>query len=152
MATRIRKNGSNSPVHQFLTGAHQISEYLNNACERAGVSLPLARALQCLADSDEPVTPTEVSRELGRSPAATSELVKRLVNSGWITADLDPSDRRSFQLVLTGSGRAKFNGVSAVLDQAEVAITRSYGKRKLIDLASSVDSLVEQISGARIQG
>jgi DNA-binding MarR family transcriptional regulator len=116
------------------------------------VSLPIARVLQFLGDSDEPVTPTEVSRELGRSPAATSELVKRLVNSGWITADLDPSDRRSFHLALTRSGRSKFNDVTAVLDDVEISIARLYGKRKLIDLASSVDSLVEQLKGNRIQG
>ncbi len=147
--TRTSPSASNSVIHRVLIGSHQISEYLNSACEQAGVSLPLARALQFLADADGPVTPTELSRELGRSPAATSELVKRLVNSEQITADVDPNDRRSFQLALTRAGRSKWNDVRSVLDDAETSITRRYGKRKLVELAGAVDELVAKLNGTR---
>ncbi len=149
MATRTRNRASNSAIHRILIGSHKISEYLDSACQQVGVSLPLARALQFLADADGPVTPTELSRELGRSPAATSELVKRLVTKGQITANVDPIDRRSFQLALTRTGRSKWNGVRSVLDDAEASITRRYGKRKLVDLAGAVDEVVAKMNDAR---
>ena len=148
MSTRSQSNGKTDIViHRVLIGSHQVSEYLNSACERAGVSLPLARALQFLAEAEGAVTPTELSRELGRSPAATSELVKRLVNSEQITADLDPNDRRSFQLALTSRGHSKWDEVRAVLEAAEASITRSYGKRQLADLAGAMDDLAATLNG-----
>ena len=129
-------------------GSHQVSEYLNSACERAGVSLPLARALQFLAEAEGPVTPTELSRELGRSPAATSELVKRLVNSDQITAEINPNDRRSFQLALTSHGRSNWQDVRAELQAAEASLTRRYGKRQLAELAGAMDDLTAVLNGA----
>jgi len=149
MSTRSQTNGKTDLViHRVLIGSHQVSEYLNSACERAGVSLPLARALQFLAEADGPVTPTELSRELGRSPAATSELVKRLVNSDQITAEIDPNDRRSFQLALTGCGRSKWQGVRAELEAAEAFLIRRYGKRQLTELAGAMDELTAALNGA----
>ncbi len=149
MSTRSQSNGQTDLViHRVLIGSHQVSEYLNSACERAGVSLPLARALQFLAEAEGPVTPTELSRELGRSPAATSELVKRLVNSDQITADIDPNDRRSFQLALTSRGRSRWQGVREELEAAEASLTRRYGKRQLADLAGAMEDLAAVLNGA----
>jgi DNA-binding MarR family transcriptional regulator len=102
----------------------------------------LARALQFLAGSTEPVTPTQLSRELGRSPAATSELIKRLVKTSQITADVDPDDRRSFKLVLTQAGHAKWNEVRGALQQAEAVIEGGYGGGRLEALAGELDELV----------
>lgn len=149
MSTRSQTNGKTDLViHRVLIGSHQVSEYLNSACERAGVSLPLARALQFLAEANGPVTPTELSRELGRSPAATSELVKRLVNSDQITAEIDPNDRRSFRLELTGRGRSKWQGVRAELEAAEAFLIRRYGKRQLTELAGAMEELTAALNGA----
>ena len=126
-----------------------MQEHLNSACEDAGVSLPLARALQVLAASKSTVTPTALSRELGRSPAATSELVKRLVNGGHITADIDSNDRRSFLLALTSAGRRKWEEVRPVLERAEAAVEKAYGKQRLAQLAGAVDELVDRVEASR---
>jgi len=134
-----------SALHRILTGSHRIAEHLSSACEQAGVSLPLGRALQFLAGAEGPVTPTQLSRELGRSPAATSELVKRLVNDEQITADVDPTDRRSFHLAITPAGRARWNEVRRFLVAAEDAVERDYGKRRLNELASDVEELARML-------
>ncbi len=109
------------------------------------MSLPLARALQFLAAADGPITPTQLSRELGRSPASTSELVKRLVNAAHINADVDPHDRRSFKLTLTRAGHARWKQVRPAIESVETAIERGYGKRRLAQLVGSVDDLVATI-------
>ncbi len=131
-----------STIHRLLVGSHRLAGHLNSACDEAGVSLPLARALQFLAGATEPVTPTQLSRELGRSPAATSELIKRLVKTEQITADVDPDDRRSFKLMLTEAGHAKWNEVRGALQQAEAVIESGYGGRRLEALAGELDQLV----------
>ena len=131
-----------STIHRLLVGSHRLAGHLNSACDEAGVSLPLARALQFLAGATEPVTPTQLSRELGRSPAATSELIKRLVKTEQITADVDPDDRRSFKLMLTEAGHAKWNEVRGALQQAEAVIESGYGGRRLEALAGELDELI----------
>lgn len=131
-----------STIHRLLVGSHRLAGHLNSACDEAGVSLPMARALQFLAGATEPVTPTQLSRELGRSPAATSELIKRLVRFEQITADVDPDDRRSFRLMLTDAGRAKWNEVRDALQKAEAVIERGYGGRRLEALAGELDELI----------
>ena len=131
-----------STIHRLLVGSHRLAGHLNTACDQAGVSLPLARALQFLAGAHEPVRPTQLSRELGRSPAATSELIKRLVNSQQITADVDPNDRRSFLLMLTDAGRAKWHEVQGSLQHAEANIESGYGGQRLEALAGELDELV----------
>ncbi len=131
-----------STIHRLLVGSHRLAGHLNSACDDAGVSLPMARALQFLAGATEPVTPTQLSRELGRSPAATSELIKRLVRSEQITADVDPDDRRSFLLMLTDDGRAKWDEVRGALQQAESVIESGYGDRRLEALAGELDELI----------
>ena len=73
--------------------------------------------------------------------------MKRLVNSEQITADVDPNDRRSFQLALTSRGHSKWDEVRAVLEAAEASITRSYGKRQLADLAGAMDDLAATLNG-----
>ena len=131
-----------STIHRLLVGSHRLAGHLNSACDQAGVSLPLARALQFLAGAHEPVRPTQLSRELGRSPAATSELIKRLVNSQQITADVDPEDRRSFLLMLTDAGHAKWQEVQGSLQHAEATIESGYGGQRLEALAGELDELV----------
>ena len=131
-----------STIHRLLVGSHRLAGHLNTACDHAGVSLPLARALQFLSGVSEPVTPTQLSRELGRSPAATSELIKRLMKASQITADVNPDDRRSFQLMLTEAGYAKWAEVRDSLQQAEATIERDYGGRRLEALAGEIDQLV----------
>ena len=131
-----------STIHRLLVGSHRLAGHLNTACDEAGVSLPMARALQFLAGASEPVTPTQLSRELGRSPAATSELIKRLVKTEQITADVDPDDRRSFKLMLTAAGHGKWNEVRGALQHAEAVIERGYGGGRLEALAGELDELI----------
>lgn len=144
----IAGNSPDSRVHRILVAAHVLSESLNSACEQAGVSLPLARAFQILATSKKPVTPTELSRGLGRSPAATSELIKRLVNAGHITADVDAADRRSFRLALTAAGRRKWEQVRSSLEQAEAMVEKACGKQKMSQLAGAIDEMAARLKAS----
>ena len=143
---QARRSGlTDLAIHRVLIGSHRVADYLNAACERAGVSLPIARAVQVIAEGEPPVTPMQVSRGVGRGPAAISDVLKRLLNAGYITVDVDPQDRRSFHLKLTRKGRTKWDAVGAELAAAETLITVRYGKQRLAELADAMGDLVSKL-------
>ena len=64
------------------------------------------------------------------------------MRSEQITADVDPNDRRSFQLMLTDAGRTKWTEVRDALHRAEAVIESGYGGRRLEALAGELDELI----------
>ena len=121
--------------------SHQVSDRINAACEKTGMSLALARALQFISVAEESVTPSELSEELGRSPAATSALIKRLLKDESIVVVVDPNDRRSFRISLTELGTAKWQQVEPVLMDVEARINGDYGIKRLKTLAADFSDL-----------
>lgn len=105
------------------------------------MSLALARALQFISMAEESVTPSELSEELGRSPAATSSLIKRLLRDESVVVVVDPNDRRSFRISLTEQGMEKWEQVEVVLADVEIKIIDDYGVRRLKTLASELGDL-----------
>jgi len=105
------------------------------------VSLPLARALQFISLAENSVTPSELSDELGRSPAATSSLIKRLITDESIVVLVDPNDRRSFRISLTKLGIEKWRQIEPVLIDLETTINGDYGVKRLNSLAADLGDL-----------
>ncbi len=132
-------------VHRLLTGSHRIAEYLNAVCERAGVTLSVARALQYLAETRGTRTPTQLARTIGRTPASVSELIKRMLRQGYMTAEVDPDDRRSFILGLTEQGHAKWAEVRDALKQAEEAVAGSFGPSEFEQVADGIERLAANL-------
>lgn len=120
---------------------HQVSDQINSACEKTGMSLALARALQFISGSKDSVTPSELAEELGRSPAATSSLIKRLLKDESVVAVVDPTDRHSFRITLTQHGLKKWQQVEPVLRDVESKINGTYGVKRLQSLASELGHL-----------
>jgi len=121
--------------------AHQVSDQLNTACAKTGMSLALARALQFISGSAGPVTPSELAEELGRSPAATSSLIRRLLTDESVLVDVDPNDRRSFRITLTEHGLSEWGKVEPVLCGVEEKVKGDYGIGRLKSLVSELGDL-----------
>ncbi|EQD66637.1 Bacterial regulatory protein, MarR, partial [mine drainage metagenome] len=62
-------------------------------------------------------TPSLLSRVTGITLPATSELIDRLVGQGWVVRSPSPTDRRSYRLELTDSGREAYRGSAGTLHQ-----------------------------------
>lgn len=60
--------------------------------------------------------PGDLARALGLGVAGTSSVVDKLVRSGFVRRDPDPSDRRSLNLGLTPAGRHAHEWVEEQLD------------------------------------
>jgi len=54
----------------------------------------------------EPVTPTALSAETGLPPTTVRDYIRRLIESGDVSKTPNPSDGRSYHLVLTAKGRS----------------------------------------------
>ena len=131
----------NSVLHNLLVQAHQVSDQINSAFQKIGVSLPLARALQFVAMAENSVTPSELAEELGRSPAATSSLIKRLMGDESVLVTVDSDDRRSFRITITEQGLAKWRQVEPVLKEVEATVNGDYGVARLKALAADMGDL-----------
>ena len=131
----------NSVLHKLLVQAHQVSDQINSACEKTGMSLAMARTLQFIASSEDSVTPSELSEGLGRSPAATSSLIKRLISDESVEVLVDPDDRRSFRISLTKVGMKKWRNIEPVLIDVESKISGGYGVNRLKSLAADLGDL-----------
>ncbi len=74
----------------------------------SGLRIPQFRLLDLL-DEKGPLTVTEISNLMDVTRATVSVMVNELIRAGVLITDENPSDRRSFHLSLTESGRNKLN-------------------------------------------
>ncbi len=132
-------------IHRVMTGSHLFHEHNNAACERAGVTLGIARALEYLAETQGTRTPTVLARTLERRPASVSPLISRMLENGYITAVTDPDDRRSVILGLTDKGQAKWAEVRDPLKQAENAIAARFGPSRIDQLADEFQTIAADL-------
>lgn len=86
----------------------------------AAVTLPQLRVL-VLASTGAPLSVAGVAGSLGVHPSNATRTVDKLVTSGYLDRQEDPSDRRLVRLTLTGAGRAL---VEAVNEHRRDAISR----------------------------
>ncbi|ONI71732.1 hypothetical protein BWI15_16425 [Kribbella sp. ALI-6-A] len=97
----------------------------------ASVALPL----RILALSEEPVTPRELARRLGRDPSTASLTADKLEAAGLIARRPHPDDGRKRVLVLTDRGRQLWSDMRDRLHESAVfeRLTRPE-QRQLLDL------------------
>ncbi|GAA1559546.1 MarR family transcriptional regulator [Kribbella lupini] len=97
----------------------------------ASVALPL----RILALSEEPVTPRDLARRLGRDPSTASLTADKLEDAGLIARRPHPDDGRKRVLVLTDRGRQLWSAMRDRLHESGVfeRLTRPQ-QRQLLDL------------------
>jgi DNA-binding MarR family transcriptional regulator len=96
------------------------------------------------------VAASQLIRELGVSKQAASQLVDTLVVRGYLTRQLDASDRRRIALELTGRGRAAAVAVRDGVDAVDAALAERLSpeelrglRRGLVELISIKEELEE---------
>ncbi len=67
-------------------------------------------------------TPSILSRATGITLPATSELIDRLVAQGWVVRTPSPTDRRSYRLELTDTGRETCRGSTATIQRTMASL------------------------------
>jgi DNA-binding MarR family transcriptional regulator len=76
--------------------------------------------LNILAGEDG-ITHTEVSKRLQISPAATTKVIKRMEEGGYLSREADPSDDRVSRVFLSDKGRAAYGEIDAAFRRLDEA-------------------------------
>ena len=99
-------------MDEFYITYRQISQLMETGFERTDVSFPQFRVLMHLyfcewAGNCEGLNPSEISEHEGTRRNTISALIRGLEEEGLVERQLDPDDRRRFNIRLTNAGRQK---------------------------------------------
>jgi DNA-binding MarR family transcriptional regulator len=109
-------------VPRIHRATHRIGLYLADLRE-FGLSQGEAHILAQLAASS-PATITDLHRGLAHKRSTLTSILDRLVDRGFVTRDVGPSDRRTFVITPTAKGRRVAKQVHDHLTDLERAIAR----------------------------
>ena len=105
-----------------MLALHRTTHYTLHALSSALADLNLTaaeiNALANLADRGA-LNVSELSAESGTRATTLTGVLDRLENRGYLTRELDPTDRRSFRLPLTEAGRAVAGRIQAAVAALE---------------------------------
>lgn len=100
--------------------------------------------LLCLADAPG-VSQRTLGRRLGLDRTTIGQLAEDLESDGWIVREIDPGDRRNFQLHLTEPGNERLPEVAATARAVQTEILSALADQRaqqlLDDLRLVLDSL-----------
>ena len=97
---------------------HHTLHALSSALTDLNLTAAEINALANLADRGA-LNVRELSAETGTRATTLTGVLDRLENRGYLTRELDPADRRSFRLPLTGAGQAVAARVLAAIAEVE---------------------------------
>ncbi len=83
----------------------------------AGLSMPQMFALRYIHHHRQ-TNISDLARALGITPAAASQLLRRLVEQGYVVREENPADRRNKRLLLTPEGETILQSVASPSDGA----------------------------------
>jgi DNA-binding MarR family transcriptional regulator len=99
----------------------RVGAYLDRALEGTGLR-PVEYAVYSLMLEAGPRTPSELAAALGVPPSTMSGYIRPMLERGHAKRIPNPSDGRSFRVVLTDRGRAVQRQVQPAFSQADRAI------------------------------
>ena len=97
---------------------HRTLHALSSALAGENLSAAEINALANLGEGGT-LNVRELSEQTGTRASTLTGILDRLENRGYLTRELDPADRRSFRLPLTGAGQAVAARVLAAIAEVE---------------------------------
>ncbi len=116
-----------SPLHK---ASRQISVYLEAHTRALGVSPAEGHVLTYLRGY-APAPVGELVRVFGLKQSTLTSMLDRLERSGLVRREVNPEDRRSFLVHLTGHGRRLTDRLNRVLADLEGAIREQVSAREV---------------------
>ena len=116
-----------------------------------GISLARFDLLSQLERAGGGLTMSEVSRRMMVSNGATTSLVDRLVEDGFVLREAHPEDRRTTLLHLTDQGRKRFLAMAGDHEQWVVSLLVGLDKTAKQDLLSGLSVLKHHLENLEAQ-
>jgi MarR family transcriptional regulator, organic hydroperoxide resistance regulator len=85
----------------------------------------------------------ELASDTATKPTTLTSVLDRLTGRGYVARELDPSDRRSFRVSLTASGRRVADAVAAAVDDLERTALASISDTDLAGFLAATHALTE---------
>jgi MarR family transcriptional regulator, organic hydroperoxide resistance regulator len=98
--------------HLQVTAARLRAEADRRCIEQAGITTAQAAALAVIYEQPG-VSQRELARALRQTEPSITTLVRRLIAAGLVDRNVDPSDGRARELVVTASGAAALRSVDS---------------------------------------
>ena len=124
-----------------LANAYRSRMLRDGTVERTGLTLPDRSTLMVLGQF-EPTTARDLSKRMDINPGTISVYVQRLVERGLVRRTQDESDRRTWWLALTESGRTAYR---ETIDGA-AAYTRDFLQPLTAEQQSALHGLMLKIA------
>lgn len=85
----------------------EVNNYIESELNKRGIDglvVSHGNILDTLYDNDGKLTMKEISEGINRSKSTVTQLVDKLLKSGYVTKEIDPFDKRYTYIVLTEKG------------------------------------------------
>jgi DNA-binding MarR family transcriptional regulator len=131
---------------QLVAAIERATHLLSLHLEReTGVTQAEAHILARLGRGG-PSSPSELHRLFGHTRSTVTSVLDRLEARGYVKRDVNPSDRRSFVISLTRSGKTAAARVLHVVDDLEGRIGKAASPRDLEGLAAVLAALENELA------
>jgi DNA-binding MarR family transcriptional regulator len=134
------------PPAGIVTALHQATHVTLHvlAARLSGLGLTAAEQNVLAVLADGRTRPAgELARDTGTRPTTLTSVLDRLERRDLLTRQLDPADRRSFLIVLTGSGRRCAAVVQSAVSDLERAVAARVSAAELAGFLAVVQALTE---------
>ena len=136
----ISENGLPGIVLALQRTTHHTLHVLSGALDDLNLGAAEINVLANLADRGA-LNVRELSAETGSRATTLTGILDRLENRGYLTRELDPTDRRSFRLPLTEAGQAVAGRVRAAVADLERDATARLSKTQIAGFHAVVAAL-----------
>jgi DNA-binding MarR family transcriptional regulator len=128
-----------SPLHK---ASRQITLDLEKSCDGWGVS-PSESHLLSYLKSYAPCPIAEILRVFGYKPSTMTSMLERLADDGLIERDIDPDDRRSILVSLTGKGQRLATRINEAVKDLEDRIASHVNEREMAGFQAVMDAIAQ---------
>jgi len=126
--------------HLQVTAARLRAEADRRCIEQAGITTAQAAALAVIHEQPG-VSQRELARALRQTEPSITTLVRRLIAAGLVDRNVDPSDGRARELVVTASGAAALRSVDSAFSVINQHIDDLLAGEEVRDVAAALRRL-----------
>ncbi len=128
-----------SPIHK---ASRQVTLYLERATTELGVSPPEGHLLSYLR-SYAPCPVSELERVFGYKPSTLTSMLDRLVERHLVTRNINPNDRRSFNMELTPEGRKLAGKLRKTLEAFEQSVKDQINEKQMAGFRAVMKAIAD---------
>lgn len=123
--------------------------YFTRELRKLGVTMGQFPFIMSIAENDG-ISQEKLSNMLRIAKSTTADVIRQLMESGYVTRETDPADRRNFRLHVTEKACALVPRIQAVIDRCHAAITSDLSDSERAVL-TSLTARVCQTTEARLE-